>query len=115
VYKSIIAPYDCLLFVGISVGEALHGACMSAKKTMEVGADLVALTLTESVALSTSGLKEVCALLRITYETISNSSFSPHSLKLLNDILIRGFIVRGLFESLSNSENLENSLIFKCA
>jgi len=30
---------------------------------VEVGADLVAFTLTESVALSASGLEEVCTLL----------------------------------------------------
>jgi hypothetical protein len=44
---------------------------VSAKETVKVGADLVALTLAESVALSTSGLKKVCTLLRVTYRTVN--------------------------------------------
>lgn len=39
---------------------------MTAEETVEVGADLVALTLTESVALSATGLEEVGTLLGVT-------------------------------------------------
>jgi len=39
---------------------------VTAEKTVEVGADLVALTLSESVALSTTGLEEVGTLLCVT-------------------------------------------------
>jgi len=39
---------------------------LTAEETVEVGADLVALTLTESVALSATGLEEVGTLLGVT-------------------------------------------------
>jgi hypothetical protein len=83
---------------------------MSAKETMEVGANLVAFTLTKSVALGTSSFKEVCTLLHITYKAISNSSLLSCNLK---DVL-EGFVAQGLFKSL-RSENLKEFFVFKCA
>lgn len=40
---------------------------MTTEKAVEVGADLVALALTKSVALSASGLEQVGTLLCVTY------------------------------------------------
>jgi hypothetical protein len=65
-YQSILLPYNILSLVGIGVREARNGAGVTAEKAVEVGADLVALALTKSVALSASGLEKVGTLLCVT-------------------------------------------------
>jgi hypothetical protein len=64
-YESILFPDNILALVGISIWEALNGAGVTTEKAVEIGADLVALTLTESMALSASGLEEVGTLLGV--------------------------------------------------
>lgn len=65
-YQGVVVPGDGLLLVGIGVCVTLNGAGLAAEETVEVWADLVALTLTESVALSASGLEEVGTLLCVS-------------------------------------------------
>jgi len=65
-YEGVLVPGDALLLVGIGVGVAVDGAGLAAKEAVESGADLVALTLAESVALSAAGLEEVGTLLSVT-------------------------------------------------
>lgn len=65
-YQGILVPCDAGLLVGIGVGEAFNGAGLSAKEAVKVRADLVALGLDDRVALSASGLEEVCTLLGVT-------------------------------------------------
>lgn len=65
-YKCVLIPGDSLLLVGIGVWVALNGTSLTSEKTVEVRTDLVSLTLTESVALSTSGLEEVGTLLCVS-------------------------------------------------
>ena len=50
-------PCDTLVDVGGGVRETLGLTGLSAKDTVEVGSDLVGLSRTEGVALSTSGLR----------------------------------------------------------
>jgi hypothetical protein len=65
-YKSILLPYNVLSLVSIGVREALNGSGVTTEEAVEVRTDLVALTLTKSVALSASGLEEVGTLLCVT-------------------------------------------------
>jgi hypothetical protein len=65
-YQSILLPYDVLSLVGIGVREALDGSGVTTEEAVEVGADLIALALTKSVALSASGLEKVGTLLCVT-------------------------------------------------
>lgn len=67
VEEGVLVPLDTLLLVGVGVGEALDGAGLAAKKTVESGADLVAAAGLEGVALRAAGLEEVGTLLGITY------------------------------------------------
>jgi hypothetical protein len=64
--QSVLIPLNGLLLVGIGVCETLNGTSVAAEKTMQVGTDFVSLTLTESVALSTSCLKEAGTLLCVS-------------------------------------------------
>lgn len=66
-YESVLSPRDALGLVGIGVGEAVDGASLAAEETVKVGADLVALTLLQVVALLASGLEEVGTLLGVTW------------------------------------------------
>jgi hypothetical protein len=50
---------------------------VTTEKAVEIGADLVALTLTESMALSASGLEEVGTLLCVTCLQLANIYLSP--------------------------------------
>lgn len=65
-YQSVVAPGDSLLLVGISVCEALDRASLAAEQAMQVGANLVGLSIAEGVALSAPGLEEVGTLLAVT-------------------------------------------------
>lgn len=65
-YESGVVPGDSLLLVGIGVCVALNGTGLAAEETEQVWADLVALSVTEGVALGASGLEEVGTLLGIT-------------------------------------------------
>lgn len=65
-YQSALVPGDTLLLVGVGVGEALDLTGLSAEETVQRGADLVALTLLQGVALGASGLEEVGTLLGVT-------------------------------------------------
>lgn len=65
-YQSVLVPLNGLLLVGIGVCETLNGTSVAAEKTVQVGTDLVSLTLTESVALSTSCLEEAGTLLCVS-------------------------------------------------
>jgi hypothetical protein len=61
--ESVGVPGDSLLLVGIGVRVTLDGAGLAAEETVEVGADLVGLSVTEGVALCATGLEEVGTLL----------------------------------------------------
>ena len=63
--EGVLVPGDALLLVGVGVGVALDLASLAAEKTVKHGADLVALTLLQGVALSAAGLEEVGTLLGI--------------------------------------------------
>jgi hypothetical protein len=65
VEQRLLVPGDALLLVGISVGKALNLTTLAAKETVQLRADLVALTLLQGVALSTSCLEKVGTLLGI--------------------------------------------------
>lgn len=65
-YKGVLVPLDALLLVGIGVGVALDGAGLAAEKSVKCGADLVATTGIEGVALSATGLEEASTLLSVT-------------------------------------------------
>ena len=55
-YKSVLVPLDTLLLVGVGVCVAIDSTGVAAEKTVKVGADLVALTLLQVVALCAAGL-----------------------------------------------------------
>ena len=63
-YQSVVVPRNALLLVGVGVRETFDLTRLSAKETVEVGADLVALTLLQVVALSASCLEESLAVPR---------------------------------------------------
>jgi hypothetical protein len=65
-YQTTLVPLDALRLVGISVCEALDLSSVTSEKAEEVGADLVSLTLTESVALCATGLEKVGTLLCVS-------------------------------------------------
>ena len=67
IYQSIVIPGNSLCLVGIGVGEAIYGSSLSSKETVQVGANLVCLALTKSVALCASSLEEVGTLLCVSY------------------------------------------------
>jgi hypothetical protein len=69
-YQSVLVPFNGLLLVGIGVCESLNRTSVAAEKTVQVGADLVSLTLAESVALSTSCLEEPGSLLSVSCRSI---------------------------------------------
>lgn len=60
--QGVLTPGDCLLLVGIGVGESLDLTSLSSEESVKVWANLVGATLLESVALSTSRLEKRCAL-----------------------------------------------------
>lgn len=64
-------PLNALLLVGVGVGKALDLASVAAKEAVKVGADLVALTLLQVMALCAAGLEEVGALLLVTFDNLS--------------------------------------------
>ena len=63
-------PNDALVDVGSGVAEAFSFSGMSAKDTVEVGADFVAFTSSEGVALRTTGLEEGSTLGSVTYRVV---------------------------------------------
>lgn len=63
--QCVLVPGDALLLVGVGVRVAVDLAGLAAEEAMEHGADLVALTLLQGVALSAAGLEEVGTLLSI--------------------------------------------------
>lgn len=65
-YKTLLVPCNALLLVGIGVGVAVDGTSLTAEKTVQSRADLVALALLQGVALSATGGEELLALLEIT-------------------------------------------------
>lgn len=69
--EGVLVPGDALLLVGIGVGVAVDLAGLTAEKAVKHGADLVALTLLQGVALSAAGLEEVGTLLSIAYNALS--------------------------------------------
>lgn len=58
-YESLRVPFNTLLLVGVGVGETVNGAGLAAEKAVEVGSNLVSLTLLEVVALCATGLWRV--------------------------------------------------------
>lgn len=58
-YQSILGPSDALRLVRVRVGEALYLTSLSSEEAVEVGADLVAFTFFQVVALSASCLGAV--------------------------------------------------------
>jgi hypothetical protein len=75
-YESVLVPGDGLLLVGIGVCVAFNSTSLTSEKAVQVGTDLVSLTSSESVALSTSGLEEPGTLLCVTCErSIVSRSF----------------------------------------
>lgn len=63
--ESVLVPGDALLLVGVGVGVAVDLSGLAAEETVKHGADLVALTLLQGVALRAAGLEEVGTLLSI--------------------------------------------------
>jgi len=55
-YQGVLVPSDSLVLVGIGVVETLNLTSLAAEETVQVGADLVALTLLQVVALCAAGL-----------------------------------------------------------
>lgn len=62
-YQSVLVPGNSLVLVGIGVAETLDLTSLAAEKTVQVGADLVALTLLQVVALCAAGL--LVAMVRV--------------------------------------------------
>lgn len=60
-YQSVLIPSDTGLLVGIGVGIAINGTGLTAKETVELGADLVGTVLLDSVALSAASLRIILA------------------------------------------------------
>jgi len=65
--KSVLVPVDGALLVGVGVGEARNLTGLTAEKTVELRANLVALAGLQGVALCATGLEEVGALLGVTW------------------------------------------------
>lgn len=55
-YQSLLVPLNTGLLVGVGVGVALNGTGLTAKQTVELGADLVGAVGLDSVALRATGL-----------------------------------------------------------
>jgi hypothetical protein len=73
--EGVLVPGDALLLVGVGVGVALDLTGLAAEEAVEHGADLVALTLLQGVALRAAGLEEVGTLLSIACrELLANMS-----------------------------------------
>jgi hypothetical protein len=68
--EGVLVPGDALLLVGVGVGVALNLTGLAAEKAVEHGADLVALTLLQGVALRAAGLEEVGTLLSIACDEL---------------------------------------------
>jgi hypothetical protein len=66
-YKGFLVPSDTLLLVCVRVGETLNLTALAAEQTVQVGADFVALTFLQGVALCAPRLEKVGALLGITW------------------------------------------------
>lgn len=65
-YQSVLLPLNALLLVGIGVCVALNGTGVTAEKTVQGRANLVAATSLDSVALSATGLEQTGTLLCVT-------------------------------------------------
>jgi len=57
--QGVLVPSDALLLVGIGVGVTVDLTGLTAEEAVEHGANLVALTLLQGMALSASGLMDV--------------------------------------------------------
>ena len=55
-YESVLLPRDSLVSVGVRVREAFYLTCLATEETVKVGADLVAFTLAEGMALGATRL-----------------------------------------------------------
>jgi hypothetical protein len=66
-HESILAPVDASGLVGGRVGKVRDGTGGTAEETVQVGALLVALTLTDSVALRALGLEDLGTLGGVTH------------------------------------------------
>lgn len=62
-YKSVLFPDNGLVLVGIGVGEALDLTRLAAEETVQIGSDLVTLSLLEVMALCATGLQKCYYLL----------------------------------------------------
>lgn len=67
-YQGILRPSYPLGLVGIGVGKALDLTGLTTEKAMQVGTDLVGLTGSEGVTLSTACLEEIGTFLVIACE-----------------------------------------------
>jgi hypothetical protein len=67
-YQRVLVPGDVGLLVGIGVGVALSLTSLTAEETVEVGADLVAAAVLDSVALLATGLEELSTLGRVAWK-----------------------------------------------
>lgn len=65
-YQSVLLPLNALLLVGIGVCVTLNGTGVTAEKTVQGRANLVAATSLDSVALSATGLEQTSTLLCVT-------------------------------------------------
>ena len=57
-YQAVLIPGHISSLVGVGVGVALGGTGLTAKETVQVGADLVSTTSFDGVALSATGLEK---------------------------------------------------------
>jgi hypothetical protein len=64
--QSVLIPGNTSLLVGVGVGVSLGLTGLTAKETVQVGADLVRAASLDSVALGTTGLEELGTLGRVT-------------------------------------------------
>jgi len=65
--QSILSPYNALLHVGGRIRETIDRTGLATEKTMQVGANLVGLARTDSVAQSTTPLEDSSTLASVTW------------------------------------------------
>jgi len=79
-YQSVLIPGDGLVLVGIGVAETLDLTSLATEKTVQVGADLVALTLLQVVALRAAGL--LIAMVRVRSWGLFSLRLCPWSVRV---------------------------------
>lgn len=80
-HEGIVVPLNTLCLVGIGIRVSLNGSSVASEKSEQVRTDLVSLSFTEGVALSTSSLEEVGPLLCVSCKkTIISKNSAFHFL-----------------------------------